>query len=112
MRAAPVKKPGTRSLAEEYLVRSLAETRGLPVFVREHRFHPTRLWRFDVAFPEQRVAVEIDGRGRHQTVDGVRKDCEKLNEAARLGWRVLRFPATDRLKAREWARLIKEVVCA
>lgn len=110
--AAPLKKPGTRSLAEEYLARSLAETRGLPVFVREHRFHPTRLWRFDIAFPEQKVAIEIDGRGRHQTVDGVRKDCEKLNEAARMGWRVLRFPATDRLKAREWARFIREVLCS
>lgn len=109
--ARPNMKPGTVSLAEEYLARSLAETRGLPVFVRELRFHDERRWRFDFAFPEQRVAVEIDGRGRHQTVDGVRKDCEKMNEAARLGWRVLRFPATDRLKAREWARFIKGVVC-
>jgi very-short-patch-repair endonuclease len=108
--AAPLKKTGARSLAEEYLARSLAETRGLPAFVREYRFHPDRLWRFDFAFPGQRVAVEIDGRGRHQTVDGVRKDCEKLNEAARLGWRVLRFPATDRMRAREWALFIRDVV--
>lgn len=101
-----------KSRAEEYLAKALAES---PVpgwdLTREYRFHPTRLWRFDFAFPSLRIGIEIDGRGRHQTVDGVRKDCEKLNEATRLGWRVLRFPATDRQKAREWARLIREVLC-
>jgi len=79
---------------------------------REYRFHPTRMWRFDVAFPSQRLGVEIDGRGRHQTVTGVRADCEKLNEATRLGWRVLRFPATDARQALEWARLIREILCS
>lgn len=64
--------------------------------VKEYRFHPTRLWRFDVAFPEQRVAVEIDGGvwsgGRHVRGAGYIADCEKLAEAAILGWRVLRVP--------------------
>lgn len=70
--------------------------------VREHPFHPTRKWRFDFAFPSVKLAVEIDGRGRHQTVAGTRADCEKMNEAIILGWRVLRFPATDKQKARDW----------
>jgi very-short-patch-repair endonuclease len=73
---------------------------------REHQFHPTRKWRFDFAFPSKRLAIEIDGRGRHQTVAGVRMDCEKQNEAARLGWRVLRFPATDKKYADEWAAFV------
>jgi len=64
--------------------------------VKEYRFHPTRLWRFDVAFPEQRVAVECDGGvwsgGRHVRGGGYIADCEKLAEAAILGWRVLRVP--------------------
>jgi len=88
--------------------------------VSEYVFHPTRKWRFDFAFPAAKVAVEIDGRargnpgtpGRHQTVDGVRRDCEKHNEAVRLGWRVLRFPATDKQQAREWVQLVKEILCA
>lgn len=64
--------------------------------VREYRFHSTRQWRFDIAFPEQRVAVEIDGavwvQGRHTRGAGYIADCEKLAEAAVLGWRVIRVP--------------------
>jgi very-short-patch-repair endonuclease len=61
--------------------------------VKEHRFHPTRRWRFDFAWPEQRLAVEIEGRGRHQTFMGFAQDAEKYNTALLLGWRVLRYPA-------------------
>lgn len=62
----------------------------------EYRFHPTRKWRFDFAWPEKRLAVELDGvvwmgRGRHQTPTGMRGDCDKGNEAIRHGWRVLHF---------------------
>lgn len=67
---------------------------GLPAPVREWRFHPRRRWRFDLAFVEQRVAVEVDGGafsgGRHTSGPGFREDCVKLSEAAALGWRVLR----------------------
>lgn len=71
--------------------------------VREYQFHPTRRWRFDFASPSLMVAVEIEGRGRHQTVAGVRSDCDKYNTAAAMGWRVFRFPATDHPRAKEWA---------
>ena len=83
----------------------------LPEPVREYRFHDTRRWRFDFAWPDIKLAVEIDGRGRHQTVVGCRSDCEKANEAIRLGWRVLRFPATDKKMAHDWVRVITEVMC-
>ncbi len=68
----------------------------LPKPKQEYRFHPTRRWRFDNAWPKEKIAVEIDGGqwkrggGRHNS-DG---DREKLNEAAVLGWRVLRFSGT------------------
>jgi len=29
--------------------------------VKEYRFHPKRLWRFDFAVPELMIAVEIEG---------------------------------------------------
>ena len=77
---------------------------------REYRFHPDRLWRFDFAFPSVKLAVEVDGQ-RHRTFAGIRSDCEKLNEAARLGWRVLRFPSDQARHAHEWAQLIREVLC-
>lgn len=67
---------------------------GLAAPEREHRFHPTRKWRFDFAWPEQRLALEIDGgiwvRGRHSSGAGQVKDMEKFNHAAALGWRVFR----------------------
>ena len=62
---------------------------------REVRFAPPRRWRFDVAWPDIRLAVEIDGgtwvSGRHTRGAGFERDCEKLNTAVLLGWRVLRF---------------------
>lgn len=79
---------------------------------REYRFHPVRRWRFDFAWPSQRVAVEIDGRGRHQSVAGVRRDCEKINTAILSGWRVLRFPATDKRQAQEWVEMAVDLLCA
>ena len=61
----------------------------------EYKFHQKRRWRFDAAFPERKIAVEIDGgvfvSGRHTRGVGFIKDCEKLNAAALLGWRVFRF---------------------
>ena len=61
--------------------------------VREHMFHPTRKWRFDFAFPSVKLAVEIEGWGRHQRRVGFSLDCEKYNTAESMGWRILRFPA-------------------
>jgi very-short-patch-repair endonuclease len=70
---------------------------GLPAPVREHRFHPTRGWRLDLAWPERRIACEVDGGvfvgGRHTSGTGYTHDCEKLNEAALAGWLVLRVTA-------------------
>lgn len=61
---------------------------------REYKFAPGRKWRFDFAWPEQKVAVEIEGgiwsHGRHVRGSGFSADCEKYNAAASLGWRVLR----------------------
>jgi len=68
---------------------------GLPVPVREYRFHPPRRWRFDFAFEAQRIAVECEGgtwtNGRHTRGTGFQKDAEKYNQAALDGWKVLRF---------------------
>lgn len=77
--------------------------------MREHRFHPDRKWRFDFAWPSQRVAVEVDGSG-HQLFGTADNDNEKLNEAARLGWRILRFRSNQKKKAAEWAAYIRDVL--
>lgn len=61
----------------------------------EYRFHPTREFRFDICWPNLRVACEIDGGiwkyGRHNRAVGMVKDMEKGNEAVICGYRVLHF---------------------
>ena len=66
---------------------------GFPMPVEEHRFCKRR-WRFDLAWIDRKLAVEIEGgtwsHGRHTRGKGFRGDCEKYAEALCLGWRVLR----------------------
>jgi very-short-patch-repair endonuclease len=68
--------------------------RGLPPPSPEYRFHPTRRWRFDFAWPEHKLALEIEGGhwagGRHNTGSGFVGDMEKYNTATFLGWRIIR----------------------
>ena len=33
----------------------------LPAPIREHRFHETRKWRFDLAWLKYKLAVEVEG---------------------------------------------------
>jgi len=67
---------------------------GLPRPVEEFKFHPTRKWRFDLAWPDRKLAIEIEGgtwsHGRHTRGKGFAMDCIKYNEAVILGWRLLR----------------------
>ncbi len=68
---------------------------GLPAPQREFLFHKRRKWRFDLAWPDLLIAVEVEGgiwtNGRHVRGEGYEGDCEKYNEAQLAGWMVLRF---------------------
>ena len=67
--------------------------------VAEHRFHPPRRWRFDWAIPCRVVAIEYEGGiwtgGAHSRGKHFNSDCEKYNQAALDGWKVLRFTETS-----------------
>lgn len=87
--------------ADQYQKRSLlelsliAQMKGrVPAPMGEYKFHPSRRWRFDFAWPRKKIAVEVEGgtayRSRHTTMAGFEADCEKYNEAALMGWTVLR----------------------
>ena len=67
----------------------------LPEPNKEFRFHPTRMWRFDFAWPELKIAVELEGGiwngGAHTRGAHFNSDCNKYNAALILGWKVLRY---------------------
>ena len=77
---------------------------------KEYRFHPTRKWRFDYAISAIKLAVEVEGRvwtgGRHTSSKGFLGDMEKYNEAALLGWCLIRT-TPDRLLTSKTIELIK-----
>lgn len=104
------KRPATKrktSPLEDRLLRQITEA-SLPLPEREFRFHPTRKWRFDFAWPNLMVAVEVEGAvfsgGRHSRGAGMVADMCKYNTAALLGWTVLRVasPHIARGDAIEW----------
>jgi hypothetical protein len=83
---------------------------------REYIFASPRRWRFDFAWPDLKLAVEVDGGtwsgGRHVRGSGYAKDCQKGNAALLRGWRVLHYTSEmvrSGLAAREVAGLLKGV---
>ena len=85
--------------------------------VREFAFAaPARKWRFDFAWPDGKLAVEVEGGtrfglSRHSRGAGFDKDAEKYNEAAIRGWTVLRFSAAMVLSG-EAVRVIQRALIA
>ncbi len=79
--------------AREYLEQIKMVGLQTPIF--EFRFHPTRKWAADFAWPDHKLLVEYEGGvftgGRHTRGEGYENDCEKYNEAVLHGWRLLRF---------------------
>ena len=79
---------------QQMVIVQIVTALGMPVPVFEHRFHPVREWSMDVAWPDARIFLEIEGGvwtgGRHTRGKGFLGDIEKYNAAAVLGWRLLR----------------------
>lgn len=80
---------------------------GHPEPLPEHEFAPPRKWRFDLCWPDSRVAFEREGGrfqpvrcrcgevrtvfvSRHHSRDGLEQDAEKYNAAAAMGWVLVR----------------------
>lgn len=90
-----IKRTEARGLKEIKLILQLMKID----FIAEHRFNETRQWRFDIAIPSLKIAIEYERimsrKSRHTTVTGYTKDCEKYNAATIAGWRVLRYNAIN-----------------
>lgn len=58
-----------------------------------------RRWRFDLAIPMAKLALEVDGGlwtgGRHARGSGIVKQHEKENAAAAMGWRICKCQPRD-----------------
>lgn len=74
---------------------NLLRWQGVSGFEREYRAIPTRQWRWDIAFVDQRLLIEVDGggwtQGKHSREPGMSADSTKQNTAVIADWRCLRF---------------------
>jgi len=82
-----------QDMTAEYLLQ--IRLAGLPMPEFEFRFHDSRQWRSDFAWPDRMLLAEYEGGiytgGRHTRGQGFDNDCEKYNEAELAGYRLLRF---------------------
>lgn len=95
MKRQVLKPPKPLSVLEETFLLHLRSSSLESGLEREFRFAPPRRWRFDFAWPDKKIAIELEGgvysSGRHVRAQGFENDCLKYNEAVLRGWRVLRF---------------------
>src|SRR5882757_9694859 len=88
-------RPGAEAESERRLQRLLDQagikgwTGNYPIVVAGRRF------RLDVAFPELRLDIEVDGWAYHRTKEQRQADAERDNLLMQAGWRVLRFTWED-----------------
>lgn len=86
---------------------------GLTNYEREYRAIPGRRFRYDFAFVEDKLLIEINGgiyryNPSHASAGNIRRDYEKLDMAVLYGWRQLIF-APDMVQS-GWALTITENV--
>lgn len=87
-------KPAIKIDTKSLLFLKLLEDASLPLPRLEFKFHPSRKWRADYAWPDHGLILEVEGavwtHGRHTRGSGFVKDMQKYNAAAMLGFRILR----------------------
>ena len=81
---------------------------GLPAPFREHVFHERRGWRCDLAWPDLKIACEVDG-GVHRIKGRFLGDIEKHNALTLAGWRWLRVTPAQ-VRNGEAVGLIKQAL--
>lgn len=111
---------------------------GLPLPESQFRFAPPRKWLFDFAYPDLRIAIEVEGGtygkmikclkcgstvmarglngrlyplrigGRHNRGEGFEKDVEKYNAAELLGWHVFRVTG-KMIRERKAGKLVESI---
>lgn len=80
----------------------------------EHRFMGSRLYRFDLACEELKIAIEYQGgtymkKSGHTNIVGQTRDCNKTNEAQLMGWIII-FCNAETVKSGEALHYIKRAI--
>jgi very-short-patch-repair endonuclease len=88
---------------EEYLYKLVATARDLPNPIRQHQMWDGTRWRrFDLAWPDYRLAVEVDGWETHGGRDAFQDDRTRDACMAAMGWQTLRFTWHDVVDRPAW----------
>lgn len=99
-------KTGPRSELEVQLEYQLM-AHGLSGYVLQHRPLPPRKWALDFAWPETRLAIEVQGMV-HRIKGKFKRDIEKRAELMLAGWRVLEVDG-DAIRSGQaiaWAKIL------
>ncbi|MDQ1438066.1 MAG: hypothetical protein QOK43_1695 [Acidimicrobiaceae bacterium] len=105
-------------LLEARMARVLRE-HGMPSphFQFEVRVRGRLVARVDFAYPDLRLAIEVDGFEVHGTPSALQRDLERQNALVAAGWTLLRFTWLDVVRRPEWvtaqiARVLRDRRCA
>ena len=82
---------GARSAAERLLIQLLRKA-GITGWKANY---PVAGYKVDVAFPDCKVAIEVDGLAFHSNAEDFQNDRIRQNAVALAGWQVLRFTWLD-----------------
>ena len=76
----------------------LAQRHSLPAMVFQHEVRiGRRTFRIDAAYPELKLAIEVDGYETRSSPEAFAEDIERQNALVLEGWPILRFP---------WSRVV------
>ena len=91
---------------------ALARRHGLPPLELQHEVWAAGRFvaRIDAAYPELKLAIEVDGFEHHSTPDAFQRDRTRQNRLVALGWTVLRFTWADVVKRRPRREMIERAI--
>jgi very-short-patch-repair endonuclease len=76
----------------------LAQRQGLPKMVFQHEVRiGGRTYRIDAAYPDLKLAIEVDGYAKRASPEAMARDLARQNALVLAGWTILRFP---------WSRVV------
>ena len=109
VRSAKLKAGHVKARADGDTFCRYCQLRGMAMPCREFKFEPTSRCRLDFAWPNRKLAVERDGgnwiNGGHNRGSGRKRDNDKANAAAVLGWRVMHYFPQQLLRAETLAQV-------